>query len=98
MTDDLNLAPGKILVGASGKTGQDRTYQYLLLPLGNRHGLISGATGGGKTVSLQRLAEGFSRAGTAVFLADVKGDIAGLSQPGDSKPAFLARAKDLGLT
>ncbi len=98
MTDDPNAVPGKILVGASGKIEQDRTYQYLLLPLGNRHGLVSGATGGGKTVSLQRLAEGFSRAGTAVFLADVKGDIAGLSQPGDSKPAFLARAKDLGLT
>src|SRR5208283_2576423 len=53
---------------------------------------------GGKTVSLQRLAEGFSKAGTAVFLADVKGDLAGLSQPGDSRPAFVARAKDLGLT
>jgi len=98
MTDDPNAAPGKILVAASGGTARDRAYRYLLLPLGNRHGLISGATGGGKTVSLQRLAEGFSKAGTAVFLADVKGDLAGLSQPGDSRPAFVARAKDLGLT
>ena len=98
MTEDPDKIPGKILVGASGKSAEDRAYRYLLLPLGNRHGLISGATGGGKTVSLQKLAEGFSKAGTAVFLADVKGDIAGLSQPGDSKPAFVARAKDLGLT
>jgi hypothetical protein len=98
MTDDPNAVPGKILVAASGKTAQDRVYRYLLLPLGNRHGLISGATGGGKTVSLQRLAEGLSKAGTAVFLADVKGDLAGLSQPGDARPAFLARAEDLGLT
>jgi len=98
MTDDPNAYPGKILVAASGGPARDRVYRYLLLPLGNRHGLISGATGGGKTVSLQRLAEGFSKAGTAVFLADVKGDLAGLSQPGDSRPAFVARAKDLGLT
>ncbi len=98
MTDDPNAYPGKILVAASGGTARDLVYRYLLLPLGNRHGLISGATGGGKTVSLQRLAEGFSKAGTAVFLADVKGDLAGLSQPGDSRPAFVARAKDLGLT
>ena len=98
MTDDPNTAPGKILVAASGGTARDLVYRYLLLPLGNRHGLISGATGGGKTVSLQRLAEGFSKAGTAVFLADVKGDLAGLSQPGDSRPAFVTRAKDLGLS
>ncbi len=97
MSDDPNAVPGEILVGASGKPGQDLAYRYLLLPFGNRHGLISGATGGGKTVSLQRLAEGFSKAGTAVFLADVKGDIAGLSQPGDSRPAFIERAKQLGL-
>jgi len=97
MTDDPNAVPGKILIGASGGTPANRIYRYLLLPLGNRHGLISGATGGGKTVSLQRLAEGFSKAGTAVFLADVKGDIAGLSQPGESRPAFVTRAKELGL-
>jgi len=97
MGDTPGSVPGKILVGASGKDGKPRNYRYLTLALGNRHGLIAGATGGGKTVSLQRLAEGFSNAGTSVFLADVKGDLAGLSQPGDGKPAFLARAKEIGV-
>jgi len=102
MNLDPNAIPGKILVGGllaepKGKAASSRNYQYLLLPLGNRHGLISGATGGGKTVSLQRLAEGFSRAGTAVFLADVKGDLAGLSQPGDGRAVLTERAKELGL-
>ncbi len=91
-----SAAPGKILVGATNGV-PTRAYRYLTLSLGNRHGLISGATGGGKTVSLQLLAEGFSNAGTAVFLADVKGDLAGLSQPGDSKPAFVKRAEEIGL-
>ena len=50
--------------------------------MSNRHGLIAGATGTGKTVTLQTLAEGFSRLGVPVFMADVKGDLAGLSQPG----------------
>jgi DNA helicase HerA-like ATPase len=54
---------------------------------GNRHGMIAGATGTGKTVSLMVLAEGFSRLGTPVFLADVKGDIAGMSQPAASPPS-----------
>jgi DNA helicase HerA-like ATPase len=98
MNDHPDAVPGKILVGATGESNQNRAYQYLTLSVGNRHGLITGATGGGKTVSLQRLAEGFSNAGTAVFAADVKGDLAGLSQPGDSKPAFVTRAKDIGLT
>ncbi len=87
---------GKILVGATHGTGP-RAYRYLTLALGNRHGLIAGATGGGKTVSLQLLAEGFSNAGTAVFMADVKGDLAGLSQPGDGKPAFVKRAEEIGV-
>ena len=55
---------------------------YLLPAYANRHGLIAGATGTGKTVTLQRLAEGFSRIGVPVFMADVKGDLAGISQPG----------------
>lgn len=87
---------GKILVGAH-VAGAQRDYRYLTLALGNRHGLICGATGGGKTVSLQLLAEGFSRAGTPVFLADIKGDLAGLSQPGDSSPPFIARAAEIGI-
>ena len=68
----------------------------LLLPLANRHGLITGATGTGKTVSLQVLAEGFSRAGVPVFMADVKGDLAGLSQPGAFNPKMKARLDQLG--
>ncbi|MGD9545848.1 MAG: helicase HerA-like domain-containing protein [Methylocystis sp.] len=77
--------------------GKPHDYRYLLLAFGNRHGLIAGATGGGKTVSLQLLAEGFSNAGTSVFLADVKGDLAGLSQPGQSQAPFVARAKEIGV-
>jgi DNA helicase HerA-like ATPase len=61
--------------------GKGEDLQYLLPAFGNRHGLITGATGTGKTVTLQVIAEGFSRIGVPVFLADVKGDLAGLSQP-----------------
>jgi DNA helicase HerA-like ATPase len=91
MADDPAHEPGRILIGKGD------TYQYLTLALGNRHGLIAGATGTGKTVSLQVLAEGFSRAGTAVFAADVKGDLAGIAMPGESKPHFVQRAKDIGI-
>src|SRR5947207_3297685 len=58
---------------------------FLLPKMANRHGLIAGATGTGKTVTLQTLAENFSARGVAVFMADVKGDLAGLSQPGRSE-------------
>ncbi len=94
-TDDPNdpaKTPGRILVGKGER------YEYLLLALGNRHGLVAGATGTGKTVTLQVLAEGFSRAGVAVFAADVKGDLAGISMPGEAKAAFVRRASELGLT
>ncbi len=68
-----------------------------LLPrLANRHGLIAGATGTGKTVTLQVLAEGFSQLGVPVFLADVKGDLAGLCQSGEAKPKLMERAKQMG--
>ncbi|HMN72398.1 MAG TPA: DUF853 family protein [Rhodoblastus sp.] len=97
MADDPNQVAGKILVGKSG-SGAAGTFRYLNLPLGNRHGLVTGATGTGKTVTLQKLAEGFSNAGVCVFAADVKGDLSGVSQPGDSKPPFVKRAQDLGLT
>ncbi|HVI87508.1 MAG TPA: helicase HerA-like domain-containing protein, partial [Dongiaceae bacterium] len=69
----------------------------LPLPLGNRHGLIAGATGTGKTVTLKVLAEGFSKAGVPVFVADVKGDIAGLAQPGAANPKLAERVSQLGL-
>lgn len=69
----------------------------LLPALANRHGLISGATGTGKTVTLQVLAEAFSRIGTPVFLADVKGDLTGISQPGKTSPKFEAHLHATGL-
>ncbi|ROP84029.1 hypothetical protein EDC65_3375 [Stella humosa] len=69
-----------------------------LLPrLANRHGLIAGATGTGKTVTLQILAEGFSRIGVPVFMADVKGDLAGMSRAGEPKPKLDDRAAALGI-
>jgi len=69
----------------------------LRLGMANRHGLIAGATGTGKTVSLQVLAEGFSRAGVPVFLADVKGDLGGLSQAGGDHPKARERAAKLAI-
>lgn len=71
---------------------------YMLPKLANRHGIIAGATGTGKTVSLQVLAEGFSKLGVPVFMADVKGDLSGISQPGGGKPKLEERAKQIGLT
>ncbi len=71
---------------------------YLLPKMANRHGLIAGATGTGKTVTLQTLAENFSARGVPVFMADVKGDLAGLSQPGGNNPKILERAKELGIS
>jgi DNA helicase HerA-like ATPase len=70
---------------------------HLLPGLANRHGLIAGATGTGKTVTLQRIAEQFSKAGVPVFMADVKGDLAGLSQKGEPKPKIEERIKQLGV-
>ena len=70
----------------------------LLVGMANRHGLIAGATGTGKTVTLQTLAEGFSRAGVPVFLADVKGDLSGLAQPAQPGERILARVAELGIT
>ena len=69
----------------------------LLASMANRHGLIAGATGTGKTVTLQTIAEGLSKIGVPVFMADVKGDLAGLSQAGGDNPKVIERAKKLGL-
>ena len=81
-------------------TGAGGERQELVLARANRHGLIAGATGTGKTVTLQGLAEGFSAAGVPVFVADVKGDLAGLAMPGSpaakSHDAFAARAAAIG--
>jgi len=82
---------GAIFLGTSVKREQ------LLLRLANRHGLITGATGTGKTVSLQILAEGFSRQGVPVFASDVKGDLSGIAMKGVSKPFLEERAKKIGL-
>ena len=72
--------------------------EICLLPgLANRHGLITGATGTGKTVTLQRLAEGFSRIGVPVFMADVKGDLSGISQSGQMTPKLRERLQSCGL-
>jgi uncharacterized protein len=71
---------------------------YFLPKMANRHGLITGATGTGKTVTLQGLAEGFSKIGVPVFMADVKGDLSGISQPGTESPPLAERIKKLGLT
>jgi DNA helicase HerA-like ATPase len=70
---------------------------YLLPQLGNRHGLIAGATGTGKTVTLQKMAESFSRIGVPTFMADVKGDLSGISQAGGSNPKVQERIKSLKL-
>ena len=79
------------------QTSDGRTLA-LLPAMGNRHGLITGATGTGKTVSLQVLAEQFSRIGVPSFLADVKGDLAGLSAAGSLTPKLAARLTDLKMT
>ncbi|MBX9819397.1 helicase HerA-like domain-containing protein [Afipia birgiae] len=70
---------------------------FLTLGLANRHGLVTGATGTGKTVSLQVMAEGFARAGVSVFAADIKGDLSGISEVGEAKDFILSRAKTMGL-
>jgi len=68
---------------------------YLLPKMSNRHGLIAGATGTGKTVTLQTLADNFSASGVPVFMTDVKGDLAGLSRPGGNNSKVVERAKEL---
>ncbi len=77
--------------------GKGQAPQYLALKYANRHGLIAGATGTGKTVTLQILAEGFSSAGVPVFAADVKGDLSGIAAPGEMKDFLVARAEKIGL-
>jgi uncharacterized protein len=83
---------GAILLGVS-KAGPE----VLELKLANRHGLVTGATGTGKTVTLQVLAEGFSAAGVPVFAADIKGDLSGIAAKGVPKDYLVQRVHDLGL-
>jgi len=75
----------------------NETSSFLLPKMANRHGLIAGATGTGKTVTLQALAEGFSKIGVPVFMADVKGDLSGLSQPAGENKKVKERVDQLGL-
>ncbi len=81
-----------ILIGKS-----ETKFEELTLKLANRHGLVTGATGTGKTVTLQKLAEGFSANGVPVFTADIKGDLSGVSAMGNSLPPFVNRAKEIGV-
>jgi DNA helicase HerA-like ATPase len=93
MTDEKS-----IFLGASRKP--DDSYQKaeeLLLRYGNRHGLVTGATGTGKTVTLQVLAEGFSNRGVPVFCADIKGDLSGIAMKGEAKDFLTARARQVKL-
>ena len=76
---------------------RNTTECHMLPALANRHGLITGATGTGKTVTLQTLAEGFSKIGVPVFMADVKGDLAGISQPGVIPPKLAASLQERGV-
>ncbi|MEM7693370.1 MAG: helicase HerA-like domain-containing protein [Pseudomonadota bacterium] len=78
--------------------GTAKTPQYLALEMANRHGLVTGATGTGKTVTLQILAEGFSRAGVPVFCADIKGDLSGIAVPGTPKDFLAKRATKIGFS
>jgi hypothetical protein len=86
------LEEGKLFLGKSSAGAE-----CLELKLANRHGLVTGATGTGKTVSLQVMAEGFSAAGVPVFAADIKGDLSGISAMGQPKEGLAKRAKEIGL-
>ncbi len=85
-----------ILVGKAVTTKTSGNV-FLLPKYGNRHGLVAGATGTGKTVTLMTLAEGFSRLGVPVFMADVKGDVAGLAVAGDGNEKVASRAAQIGV-
>ncbi len=85
-----------ILIG-KGITDAASAQVFLLLRYGNRHGLVAGATGTGKTVSLLVMAEGFSRLGVPVFMADVKGDVAGLAMAGQASDRIAQRNAQIGV-
>ena len=87
---------GKLFLGGSRKPDDSFSKpEYLHLPFANRHGLITGATGTGKTVTLQILAESFSSAGVPVFCSDIKGDLSGIAARGEEKDFLLKRAEQI---
>ena len=92
----MDAAVAPILVGKAITT-PDGGQVHLLPKYGNRHGLVAGATGTGKTVTLMTLAEGFSRIGVPVFLADVKGDVSGLAVAGTMSEKLQARIAQIGV-
>ena len=91
-----DASPG-LFLGQSVQGGADKP-ERLLFHRANRHGVVAGATGTGKTVTLQIMAQGFSEAGVPVFAADVKGDLSGIAMPGSPNDKLLARARGMGLT
>ncbi|MGB7432848.1 MAG: helicase HerA-like C-terminal domain-containing protein [Ahrensia sp.] len=92
------MTDNQIFLGTSRKPDDSiQAKEFLNLKYANRHGLITGATGTGKTVTLQILAEGFSNAGVPVFCADVKGDLSGIAAMGEPKDFLLKRAETIGL-
>ncbi len=92
------LQDGKLFIGTSfDAKGEKVKGEYLELKLANRHGLVTGATGTGKTVTLQVLAEAFSDAGVSVFAADIKGDLSGVAAKGEPKDFLVKRAEEVGL-
>jgi uncharacterized protein len=92
----IYVQDGSILIGIS-RQGREWSPETIELKLANRHGLVTGATGTGKTVTLQVLAEGFSAAGVPVFAADIKGDLSGIAAVGGPKTFIVERAKEMGL-
>jgi len=92
------VGPGRLALGAVVHQGECNPEPLVSLPLSmlNRHGLIAGATGTGKTKTLQVMAEQLSAAGVPVFVADLKGDLSGIAMPGQSNPAIQQRAGDTG--
>src|SRR5829696_2816740 len=107
-TDPISeaVAPGYRFEGAALELGglmldaDHLSDVHIKIPLGmlNRHGLVAGATGTGKTKTLQLLAEQLSAHGVPVFAADIKGDLSGLSQPGESGEKIASRAASVGQT
>ena len=87
---------GAVLLGCS-RSGRELAPESIELKYANRHGLVTGATGTGKTVTLQVLAEGFSAAGVPVFAADIKGDLSGIATAGVRRPELVSRAAEIGL-